>query len=167
RRRLRLAAAAAASFALSRPSLVQGDFVFSSFNDTTGLTFVGSAATSACVNKSSLAYGAVEGNADLLKEMPPVPPILSEKVASWSKQEVETSAPEDTPPEKASIAGFGNREGTVASPDARHRECPVRARLTPSAPSRAGALWYDVPVAVATGLPTCFVLHPTAHRRVC
>lgn len=40
------------------------DFVYSDFNFTHGLTFVGASATTACINVTEYGYGFVHGNAD-------------------------------------------------------------------------------------------------------
>lgn len=53
-------------------------------------------------------------------------------------------------------AGFGNRLSVEQSPDARGKRCRVRSRLTPSLPSKAGAMWYSVPVPVTRGFETLF-----------
>lgn len=47
-----------------------GDFVFSDFNYTHGLTFLGSSGTTACINVTDLAYGNVQGDADQLEGSP-------------------------------------------------------------------------------------------------
>lgn len=53
-------------------------------------------------------------------------------------------------------AGFGNRQSVQQSPDAEGQRCRVRSRLTPSLPSKAGAMWYSVPVPVTRGFETLF-----------
>lgn len=49
------------------PAAHGGDFVFTDFNVTHGLAFAGASGTTACANVSDLAYGAVQGRADVLE----------------------------------------------------------------------------------------------------
>lgn len=56
----------------------------------------------------------------------------------------------------AQQAGFGNRQDAKPSPDAEGRRCRVRSRLTPSLPSKAGAMWYSIPVPITRGFETLF-----------
>jgi hypothetical protein len=53
-------------------------------------------------------------------------------------------------------AGFGHRTTVAASPDAGMKQCAVRARLVPSLPHKAGAVWYHVPLPVMRGFETQF-----------
>ncbi|CAN0449806.1 unnamed protein product, partial [Scytosiphon promiscuus] len=63
-------------------------------------------------------------------------------------------------------AGFGNRASTAQSPDAEGSRCRVRSRLTPSLPSKAGAMWYSTPVPVSRGFETLFTFQVPFDRKV-
>ena len=62
-----------------------------------------------------------------------------------------------------SQAGFGNRQAAGQSPDAEGQRCRVRSRLTPSLPSKSGAMWYSVPVPVTRGFETLFTFQVRLH----
>eukprot|EP00611_Tribonema_gayanum_P001437 TRINITY_DN1103_c0_g1_i2.p1 TRINITY_DN1103_c0_g1~~TRINITY_DN1103_c0_g1_i2.p1 ORF type:complete len:313 (-),score=78.23 TRINITY_DN1103_c0_g1_i2:442-1380(-) len=62
------------------------------------------------------------------------------------------------------MAGFGHRKNVEP---ALSTECPVRARLAPSLPNKAGAIWYSVPLPVLRGFETQFTFQITDHSRVC
>ena len=46
------------------PSTVRSDFVYKDFNETTGLSFVGDAATTSCVEVNDTLYGDVQAKGD-------------------------------------------------------------------------------------------------------
>lgn len=66
-----------------------GDFVFSDFNYTHGLTFVGSSGTTACINATDLTYGHVQGDADQLEGSPDA--VMKEVGEEVTTEDVSTS----------------------------------------------------------------------------
>lgn len=67
-------------------------------------------------------------------------------------QEVETS-----------LAGFIHRRDTISAPEF----CNVRVRLTPSGPSKTGAVWFDDPAPVNNGFDTFFTFQISDHSKQC
>jgi hypothetical protein len=65
---------------------------------------------------------------------------------------------------KDELAGFLHRGSTVSAPNA---TCPVRVRLTPSNPSKRGAMWYREEVAVYDGFETYFTYQISDHSKEC
>eukprot|EP00752_Nemacystus_decipiens_P015593 g13916.t1 len=141
------------------------DFVYADFNFTHGLTFAGSSATTACSNVTELEYGDVQGDADQLRGLLDV--VMREAGEEVVTTDVRTSELEEHDRIAPSQAGFGNRQSVQQSPDAEGKRCRVRSRLTPSLPSKAGAMWYSVPVPVTRGFETLFTFQITDHSRVC
>eukprot|EP00903_Cladosiphon_okamuranus_P010242 g9699.t2 len=141
------------------------DFVYADFNSTHGLTFVGASGTTACANVTELAYGDVQGDADELQGSLDV--VTREAGEDVSITDVRTSELEEHNQITPRQAGFGNRLSVQHSPDAEGKRCRVRSRLTPSLPSKAGAMWYSVPVPVTRGFETLFTFQITDHSRIC
>ncbi|CAM9212124.1 unnamed protein product, partial [Choristocarpus tenellus] len=139
------------------------DFVFSDFNSTHGLSFVGSSGTTTCINSSALRYGAFQGRAD--EQIGMLDVSVSEAEHAVKLVSVETSTMSDQEGTTNNRAGFGHRENATQSPDVAGERCRVRARLTPSLPSKTGAMWYSVPVPVTRGFETIFTI--TDQSRVC
>ena len=67
---------------------------------------------------------------------------------------------EDT---QTKLAGFLHRPDQKSAPD----RCTVRARLTPSAPSVAGSMWFLDPAPVSSGFDTFFTFQITDHSKQC
>ncbi|CAM9157676.1 unnamed protein product [Laminaria digitata] len=141
------------------------DFVFSDFNYTHGLTFVGASGTTACINVTGLNYGNVHGDADRLEGSPDA--VMKEVGEEVAMEDVSTSKPGEHASITSHQAGFGNRQAVEQSPDSEGRRCRVRSRLTPSLPSKSGAMWYSVPVPVARGFETLFTFQISDHSKLC
>ncbi|CAM9964606.1 unnamed protein product, partial [Pylaiella littoralis] len=139
------------------------DFVYADFNSTHGLTFAGASGTTACANVTEFDYGDVQGDADQLQGS------LDEATREAGQEVVTTDVRTSELGEHEEItslqAGFGNRLSVEQSPDATGRRCRIRSRLTPSLPSKAGAMWYSVPVPVTRGFETLFTFQ--ASNRIC
>ncbi|CAM9566805.1 unnamed protein product, partial [Discosporangium mesarthrocarpum] len=141
------------------------DFVFVDFNVTHGLSFVGASGTTTCANVSALRYGAVQGRAD--EHDGSLDLSTGETEDEVTLVSVETSIEDEQEDITKTKAGFGHRENVTQSPDAAGDRCRVRARLTPSLPSKAGAMWYSVPVPVTRGFETIFTFQVSDQSRVC
>ncbi|CAM9370870.1 unnamed protein product [Ectocarpus sp. 8 AP-2014] len=141
------------------------DFVYADFNSTHGLTFAGASGTTACANITELEYGNVHGDADQLQgSLDTVTREVGEEVVTTDVRTSELGEHSRIIPVQA---GFGNREAVQQSPDAGGSRCRVRSRLTPSLPSKAGAMWYSLPVPVTRGFETLFTFQITDHSRMC
>ena len=141
------------------------DFRFNDFNETTGLIFSGSAATTSCYDESNpdtdRAYGDTHGNADRFNE--DVIKERGESTDSVFESSVETHLQEFNEEIEESQAGFLHRPGTISAPT----KCAVRSRLTPSGPSKAGAMWYREEVPVSNGFDTYFTFQMSDHSKEC
>lgn len=140
---------------------IKCDFVYKDFNETTGLVFVGSAGTTDCSLSSDRAYGDVQGFADTFNEN--VINELSETTDSTSESSVETNKQEYNAEILKRQAGFLHIAETISAP----KSCLGRARLTPSGPSKAGALWYRSEVPVSNGFDTYFTFQISDHSKEC
>ena len=65
---------------------------------------------------------------------------------------------------QSELAGFLHRGSTASAPD---EECAVRVRLTPSNPSKRGAMWYREEVPVFAGFETYFTFQISDHSKEC
>ncbi|CAM9804989.1 unnamed protein product, partial [Sphacelaria rigidula] len=130
------------------------DFAFVDFNVTHGLTFAGASGTTACLNATDLRYGNVQGQAD--ERQGSVDPVCREDGGDLTITDIQTSEVGDHQRITFSQAAFGNRQRAEVSRDTNATRCRVRSRLTPSLPSKAGAMWYSVPVPVTRGFETLF-----------
>jgi len=144
-------------------SAVMADFNYPDFNDTMGLVFVGSAATTDChvPPLTQNRYGDYEGKADLFNEN--VVAEVSESTDSTTNSSVETNV--DTFNFQISLnqSGFLHIANTKSAPTS----CLGRARLTPSGPSKAGAMWYRSEAPVSNGFDTHFMFQITDHSKEC
>ncbi len=61
------------------------------------------------------------------------------------------------------LAGFIHRSDTISAP----LRCEVRARLTPSGPSKVGSLWFNEPAPVNNGFDTYFTFQISDHSKQC
>lgn len=77
-----------------------------------------------------------------------------------SESSVSTNADDET---DNPLAGFIHRSDTKPAP----KDCAVRARLTPSGPSKAGSIWFLEPMPVNNGFDTYFTFQITDHSKQC
>lgn len=138
-----------------------GNFKYVDFNETTGLHFIGSAATTSCFDDELKNYGDTHGDADLFNE--DVIKEFGETTDSVFESSVETHQQEYNEEIEESQAGFLHRPGTLSAPKA----CAVRSRLTPSGPSKAGAMWFRDEVPVSNGFDTFFTFQMSDHSKEC
>lgn len=61
------------------------------------------------------------------------------------------------------LAGFLHRRGTLSAP----KSCATRIRLTPSGPSKVGAVYFVDPAPVSKGFDTVFTFQVTDHSKQC
>lgn len=142
-------------------AFVKSNFYYGDFNETTGLVFMGSAGTTSCRDNELLKYGDVQGKADQFNEN--VVKEIGETTDEVSTSSVETHQQIYNAEIEASQAGFLHRPGTLSAPVG----CAVRARLTPSGPSKAGAVWFRSEVPVSNGFDTYFTFQITDHSKEC
>ena len=116
---------------------VLANFKYPDFNETTGLFFV-KASTTSCFDDELRNYGDTHGNADTFNEE--VIKEFGETTDSVFQSSVETHQQEYNEEIEESQAGFLHRPGTISAP----KVCAVRSRLTPSGPSKSGAMWFQM-----------------------
>uniref|UniRef100_A0A7S1CPA8 RING-type E3 ubiquitin transferase n=1 Tax=Bicosoecida sp. CB-2014 TaxID=1486930 RepID=A0A7S1CPA8_9STRA len=149
----------------------RADFIYDTFNDTTGLEFNGNAVTTSCegVDDHSYQYQEREatppaegyrpnephGDSDLNDHGEEVPPQIGQNTETVSVQTLE-SADNFTISRivKTQTAIVGHRDDFVDSQDP--VRCPVRLRMTPAQPFRKGSVWRKQRVSVYTGFETAF-----------
>lgn len=107
------------------------------------------------------AYGDVQGNADLFDSSSEIE--RGESTALISESTVQTNVATDNQVTQETLAGFLNRNDTQQSPSS----CNVRVRLTPSNPSKKGAMWFADPVQVSNGFDTLFSFQISDHSKQC
>jgi hypothetical protein len=149
------------ALALLNCNLINANFVYKDFNETTGLWFVGSAGTTSCKDDKLLNYGDVHGKADQFNE--DVIKERGETTDAVFESSVETHQQIYNQEIEASQAGFLHRPGTYSAPTT----CAVRSRLTPSGPSKSGAMWFRDEVPVSNGFDTYFTFQITDHSKEC
>lgn len=140
---------------------VRGDVIYKDFNDTTGLIFIGSAGTTDCHADPRRAYGDKEGFADTFNENANTE--ISETTDETSESSVTTNVDSFNIQIATQQAGFLHINKTKSAPNI----CAGRARLTPSGPSKAGAMWYRSEVPVSNGFMTSFTFQITDHSKEC
>jgi hypothetical protein len=123
--------------------------------------FVGAAATTNCFNFSLNTYGDRQGAADLFNEDSELE--LGETTVLISESNVVTNDATTSTQVNDELAGFLNRRDTIKAPSL----CNVRVRLTPSGPSKTGAVWFTESVPVAQGFETQFTFQISDHSRQC
>lgn len=89
---------------------------------------------------------------------------ISELTDLTSESFTETNEAKYNEEIESSLAGFLHRGSTASAPD---KECAVRTRLTPSNPSKKGAVWYREQVAVFGGFETYFTYQISDHSKEC
>lgn len=104
----------------------------------------------------------MQGKADVFNEV--VVHEISELTDLTTESFTETNQAIYNQEIESNLAGFLHRGDTVSAPD---KECAVRARLTPSNPSKAGAMWYRQEVAVFDGFETYFTFQISDHSKEC
>lgn len=149
-------------FAIAFVRRLSADFVFINFNETTGLKFVGDAATTSCVNITLNAYGDVHSKGDIFNY--PSDIERSETTDFMTENTMTTNLDSDNIETSTQLAGFLHRSDAINSPS---KECAIRARLTPSGPTKAGAVWFVDPVPVNNGFETSFTFQITDHSKEC
>lgn len=138
-----------------------GDFVYQDFNETTGLIFNGDAGTTSCFDDKERDYGDVQGKADRFNEN-----VIKERGETTdliSESSVETNLEIYNAEIERLQAGFLHRQGTVSAP----KGCKVRARMTPSGPSKAGSVWARDKSPVLNGFDTYFTFQISDHSKEC
>ena len=140
---------------------VVANIIWHDFNDTTGLVFVGSAGTTDCRFDKSKAYGDVQYAADLFNENANTE--ISETTDEVSQSSVTTNVDTFNVQIATQQAGFLHINNTKSAP----KICSGRVRLTPSGPSKAGAMWYRSEVSVSGGFMTTFTFQITDHSKEC
>eukprot|EP01038_Epipyxis_sp_PR26KG_P011556 gene11556-15476_t len=137
------------------------DFIYPDFNETSGLKFNGAAGTTNCFNDILNAYGDRQGIADRFNE--DVLTEIGETTVLISESSVETNLAQDNNITQSTLAGFIHRSDTISQPGI----CRVRARLTPSGPSKVGSFWFMEPSPVTNGFDTYFTFQVSDHSKQC
>jgi len=141
--------------------VLQGNFIFQDFNVTSGLIFNGAAGTTNCYNFTPNAYGTYQGVADVFDE--PSAIERGETTVLISESTVQTNVDSDNFIVDTTLAGFLNKNDSTQSPEF----CRTRLRLTPSNPSKAGAVWFADSSPVTNGFDTYFTFQITDHSKQC
>ena len=140
----------------------QSDFLYATFNDTTGLQFNGAAGTTSCFNDLFNAYGDVQGAADLFNAPPRTE--YAETTDRVTEYTINTNNANKSNVEiDTTLAGYLHRGDTINAPTT----CAVRTRLTPSGPSKAGSMWFRELVPVLGGFDTFFTFQISDHSTEC
>ena len=179
----RAALAAALLVAVLAARGAGADFAYRDFNRTTGLEFVGKAATSSCedpyVDGSSdhpgYGYNAQHGSADYSRNN------STQKRFSEASGRVEVRTTVTDADHGESIVRLGGEDSTSrdiyrhtavhghrdAYSESPKGRCPLRARLTPSEQGAVGALWHRDPVRPLGGFETGFWFQISDQSRSC
>jgi hypothetical protein len=123
--------------------------------------FNGAAGTTNCQFNSLNAYGDKQGVADVFNV--PSDIEIGETTVLVSKSFVETNDASTNINTQSNLAGFLHRPDQKSAPV----DCTVRARLTPSAPSVAGSMWFKESAPVSNGFDTFFTFQITDHSKQC
>ena len=148
--------------------LSASDFQYLDFESIIGLDLRGSASTSSCDAGKRLRYrtdkygNITHGNMD--DSTLGILPTTQEDDNFAQFQEVETDTLEGSAKVSSETAVLGHRDKYAFAPQG---GCRTRIRLTPSEPSRAGALWHARPLAVFLGFETKFKFQITDQSRTC
>lgn len=141
--------------------LTRADFIYTDFNETTGLHFIGDAGTTNCFVNSVNAYGEKQGLADTFNQE--AVKERGENTDLIKESTVETNLALYNAEIEKGQAGFLHRSDTITAPS----RCSVRARLTPSGPSKTGGLWFLNKVPVLNGFDTQFTFQISDHSKEC
>ena len=140
-------------------SVVKGDFFYPDFNQTLGLIFNGAAKTTKCIQKlNNFVPVSYNNNSNIDDKIENEPndsddnEVLLRSSEEGGMQSQETMFTEskfsgDDFPHKNKASAFGSRVRTVGYIKS---ECSTRLRLTPSARSKAGSVWYQKRIPVVS-----------------
>ena len=136
----------------------QALFHFVDFNQTLGLVFTGDATTTDCGRKAVETIGNGSSAPTAIINSSSTVLDLMESGGVQTRRTVETSVDGD---DSSSIASreaiFGHRDEFAGEKKA---GCPTRLRLTKSAPSQTGSVWYEKRVPVVSFILPCCVVRP-------
>lgn len=141
-----------------------GDILYLDFNETEGLRFNGIAGTTNCQNdllNEMNSYGDHHGKADKFSEA--VEEEYSESTVMVSSSTVETNKEETNEETSTSLAGFLHLQEQASETAV----CNVRARLTPSGPTKTGSMWFLDTLPVTNGFDAYFTFQITDHSKSC
>ena len=93
-----------------------------------------------------------------------IPMQRGETIDKYTERTVETDDYGDSRDIPTNSAVFGHRDNFRPHPEGR---CPVRVRLNPSRPSRAGSVWHHTPVPINKGFQTLFTFQISDHSKEC
>lgn len=151
-----------ASLALLYPC--NGDFMYGDFNETAGLTFLGSATTSSCGDNGPYDYQVNHGINDE-PDRGEQPVIQSETISQTLEEFYATSASKAV---LESISKYSavvpHRDNAISDPMV---GCPVRLRLTPARASKIGSVQRIEAEPVLSGFETGFSFQITDHSQKC
>ncbi len=145
-------------------SVVNGDFFYADFNQTLGLIFNGAAKTTKCIQILNdfvpISYNNNSNIDDKIENEPndsddnEVLLRSSEEGGIQSQETMFTEGKfsEHDVPHKNKASAFGSRARTVGYI---RSECSTRLRLTPSARSKAGSVWYQKRIPVVSRRNLC------------
>lgn len=128
-------------------------FTFNSFNDTTSLLLIGDANTSACDDGASYAYASSSAVVSRI--------AIDESASVRRVTALRTLVEGDEEHDSHTVD-----ESRHYHPRAPGR-CPLRARLTPSRPYKAGAVVHERPLPALVGWETGFTFQLTDASRMC
>jgi hypothetical protein len=148
------------------------NFEFDSFNDTTGIVFVGSAATSTCESAADperdFAYGYQPRHGASDRDGQSVPQQLHAQGPDALGTTSAVSAAGGHSELGDVDAAFGHRDASMGGfESAPENDCAMRVRLTPSEPYQRGAIWRAERVQVAQGFDTEFLFQITDQTQSC
>ena len=106
-------------------------------------------------------YGDVQGDADIFNYESPIE--RGESTDFISEITMTTNKDEDNDKIRSELAGFLHRADNINAPS----NCSVRVRLTPSGPTKAGAVWFVNSVPVNNGFETSFTFQISDHSKEC
>ncbi|GMI58959.1 hypothetical protein ScalyP_jg11004 [Parmales sp. scaly parma] len=153
------------------------NFVFPDFNETIGLSFAGSAATTSCEVGIDLTlesgfvdltgdadkFGEIHGKGDNKSDIEYSQ--QSEKYTMQGAQTISTNLVDDESGIIASkLSSIGHRDDFI---DSKTERCNGRLRLTPSTPHKSGAVWHETRLPLTQGFDTIFTYHISDHSKVC
>lgn len=129
-------------FLLLFGTAVNGDFIYSDFNQTLGLVFNGDASTSAC-NKTQAYF-----SKRVPEQETPIKSSVINDGGYEASEETSTNEGDDVDEMTNEFKSqFGHRDQFVSSPKT---GCSRRLRLTKSSPSQAGSVFYEKRVPVVS-----------------
>lgn len=141
---------------------IDAEFSFPDFNKTVGLVFNGDASTSDCgLNNTYPNIDNKQGSHNIHNDAI----LTGESNGLYFTQTTKTHEKNsETCKIKSTEAEFGHRNKFKA---AIVTGCSTRLRLTPSAPSNVGSVWYESRVPVLKGFDTTFTFQITSQSHTC